>query len=164
MDGPPPAGPDGGPIRPALALGYAVVGFVALAIGGLGVTSLVVNQDVLAVPGPFTQVPGVGGMVLATAAFAGALWPALRRTRPSFVGALIAGLAAVLGYLAGVWIGALIAGVDPTAATAAVGRVATSWFGAVLAVAAFIAGWGGIALVRTRAHRPRWPWEGEEDE
>ncbi|WP_375385796.1 hypothetical protein [uncultured Microbacterium sp.] len=164
MTGQTPAGPDqGGPVRPPLALGYAVVGFVALAICGLGLASLILDQDVISVRG-LGPIPGVLGMIVATAAFSGGLWPALRRPRPSFAGALVAGLAAFLGYLAGVWIGGLFAGVDPAAVTAAAGRVATSWFGLVLAVAGCVAGWGGIALVRTRAHRPRWPWEGNEDE
>ncbi|KAA9108510.1 hypothetical protein F6B43_10495 [Microbacterium rhizomatis] len=146
-----------------MALGYGVVGFVALSICGLGVASLILDEDVISVPG-LGPIPGILGMIVATAGFAGALWPALRRPRPSFVGALVAGLAAFLGYLAGVWSGGLLAGADPAAATAAVGRVATSWFGLVLAVAGAVAGWGAIALVRTRAHRPHWPWEGDEDE
>jgi len=33
----------------------------------------------------------------------------------------------------------------------------------VLAAAA-VAGWAGVALRRTRASRPRWPWEGDESD
>jgi hypothetical protein len=153
----------GGPIRPVIALGYAVVGFAALAICGLGMTSLITDTDVIAVPG-LGPIPGILGMILATAGFAGALWPFLRAERPPFFGAFAAAAVAMFAYLVGVAIGGLLSGADPAAAAAAAGGVATSWFGLVLAVAAFAAGWAGIALVRTRAHRPRWPWEVDGDE
>ena len=55
-------------------------------------------------------------------------------------------------------------GADLAVAAAVAGRIATTWFGVVVAAAALIAAWGGIALVRTRAQRPRWPWEDEFDE
>ena len=45
----------------------------------------------------------------------------------------------------------------------AAGAFATSWFAVVLASTALIAGWTAVALVRTRAGRPRWPWEDRSD-
>jgi hypothetical protein len=152
----------GGPVRPVVALGLGVVSYAALAIFGLGMVSLVLNRDVIEVR-DLGQVPGVIGMLLSTALFAGAMWPVLRSARPSYVGALGGAAAAYLGYLAGLLFGAVVSGADPAAAFAAVGNVAVSWFGAVLAVAGGIAGWGAIALVRTRAGRPRWPWEDDEE-
>ena len=125
-------------------------------------TSLATNQDVISVPG-LGQIPGIVGMSLSTLAFAGGLWVAVRRAQPSFWGVLGAVVGAFLGYLAGVWFGALIGGADIAAATAAVGMLATSWFGAVIVAAALVAAWGGVALVRTRAQRPRWPWEREDE-
>jgi hypothetical protein len=156
-------GGGGGPIRPLVALGLALVTFVALLVCGLGVVSLVTDQDVISAPG-FGQAPGVLGCVVAAAAFAGTLWASVRRPRPSFWGALWTAAATFLGYLAGVAIGALAQGADPALTASAVGHLATTWFGVVVAAAALVSGWGGIALVRTRAHRPRWPWEGDDEE
>ena len=160
----PGGAPDpGGPVRPIIALGYAVVGYAALAICGLGMTSLVTNTDVIAVPG-LGQIPGIVGMIFAVAGFASALWPFLRAEHPPFSGAFAVAAVAMFAYLVGVAIGGLVSGAGPAAAAAAAGGVATSWFGLVLVVAAFAAAWAGIALVRTRARRPRWPWEHDTDE
>lgn len=161
MTGASPA--EGGPVRRSIAVAFASVGFVALAICGLGVTSLVLDEDVISTPGG-GQVPGIVGMIVALAVFAGSLAVALRAPHPSFWNAPVVALAVFLLYGGGVAIGAAIAGVDPAAAVAAAGRTLVSWFGVIVAAAAVIAAWAGIALVRTRARRPRWGWEGDEDE
>lgn len=153
----------GGSVRPAVALAFATVGFVALAIFGLGLTSLATNRDVISVPG-LGQLPGILGMTASAIGFAVTLWSAVRGPHPSFWSAAACTAVAFLGYLAGVWIGALVNGADPAAAAEAAGRLATEWFGLVVLLAALVAAWGGIALVRTRAGRPRWPWEDEDDQ
>ncbi len=68
------------------------------------------------------------------------------------------------GGVAAIFVGAVATGADLAVASSVAGRIATTWFGVVVAAAALIAAWGGIALVRTRAQRPRWPWEDEFDE
>ena len=83
---------------------------------------------------------------------------------PSYWGAAWTTAAAFLAYVGGVWFAALFTGADLGVATAVAGRLATSWFGVSVAAAAFVSAWAGIALVRTRAHRPRWPWEDDFDE
>lgn len=146
--------------------------FIALLIFGLGMLSLLLGEDVIATPG-LGQWPGILATVLATAAFAGALWIAIRprqpaagqaRPEPSYWGAAWTTAATFLAYLVGVSIGAASSGGDVAVAVAVAGRIATTWFGVVVAAAAVIPAWGGIALVRTRARRPRWPWEDEFDE
>jgi hypothetical protein len=182
---------EGGPVRPLTALAFATVGFVALAIFGLGMTSLATDEDVIATPG-LGQIPGATGFLLATLAFAGGLWSAIGRAdrtdaaasageqtprspglgaggsgsargagpgHPSFWGSAWTTLACYVAYVGGVWLAALVTGADLAVATAAAGRLATSWFGVAVAAAAFVCAWSGIALVRTRARRPRWPWE-----
>jgi hypothetical protein len=72
-------------------------------------------------------------------------------------------VATVLAYLVGVLAGGVLSGVDGARIVAAVGAFATSWFAVVLAAAALVGGWGAIALVRTAAERPRWPWERDDD-
>ncbi|WP_374976984.1 hypothetical protein ACEYYH_03915 [Microbacterium trichothecenolyticum] len=159
-------GPSQGPVRPPVALAFATMGFVALLIFGLGMTSLVTGAAVIATPG-LGQAPGITGVVCATLAFAGGLWAAIARAgtrHPSYWGAAWTTAATFLAYLGGVWFGAVFTGADLGAATAVVGRLATTWFGVAVAAAAFVSSWSGIALVRTRARRPRWPWEDEFDE
>ena len=154
---------EGGPVRPIVALGLSIAAFVALLICGLGMMSLLLDQDVLGVPG-LGQVPGILGTAFTTAGFAVSLGLWLRRPHPSFWGAAVAALVCLLAYIFGVWFGAVLAGADLAAAAAAAGGVVTSWFGVVIAASGAICAWGGIALVRTRAQRPRWPWEDPFDE
>lgn len=147
-----------GPVRPPVALAFALLGFVALMIFGLGMTSLATDTDVISTPG-FGQYPGIFGPVFATAAFALTLWAFVRGLHPSFWGALVVALVAFLAYLVGVGLVAMIVGADPAAAIGTVGHLATTWYGGVVFAAALVAAWAGIALVRTHAGRPRWPWE-----
>jgi hypothetical protein len=154
---------EGGPVRPVIALVFATAAFVALLIFGLGMTSLVLSEDVVSTPG-LGQIPGITATVLATAAFAGGLWATIRRSPASYGGSAWTTAATYLAYAGGLWAGAVGTGADLAVAVAIAGRVATSWFGVVVAAAAFVTAWGGIALVRTRAGRPRWPWEDEFDE
>lgn len=161
-------------MRPPVALAFATIGFAALTIFGLGMVSLATGEDVIATPG-LGQIPGIVGVILAVLAFAGGLWASIGRTGarmdavtpgeraatrgPSFWGVVWTTAAAFLAYVGGVWLAAIVTGADLGVATGVAGRLATSWFGAVVAAAAFVSAWAGIALVRTRARRPRWPWE-----
>ena len=125
--------------------------------------SLAVGADIVEARG-LGQIPGIVATALATAAFALSLWLTLRRQHPSFWGALWAALACYVVYVVSMWIGVLSTGADLAVATGVAGRIATTWFGGVVAASGAVAAWGGIALVRTRAQRPRWPWEDEFDE
>ncbi|WP_425840178.1 DUF6121 family protein [Microbacterium sp. PA5] len=158
---PGPAAP--GPVRPLAALAYGTAGFVALVIAGFGLTSLVTDTEVIAVPG-LGALPGAAGVVAATAAFVAVTWLIVRSARPAY-GATAAVIPAVLlAHLAGVWLGAIVVGTDPARAAAAAGGFAISPFAAVLLASAFVCAWAAVALVRTRASRPRWPWEGEDED
>jgi hypothetical protein len=159
------ANPDstGGAVRPIVALGLATLSFIALLNFGLGMVSLALSADIVEVPG-IGQIPGIVATAFTTAVFALALWVTLRRQHPSFWGALWAAIACYVVYIVTIWIGVAGTGAGLPVATEVAGRIATSWFGAVVAATAAVAAWGGIALVRTRAQRPRWPWEDEFDE
>jgi hypothetical protein len=156
-------GSSGGPVRPQVALGLATVTFIALLIFGLGMVSLVLSADIVEVPG-LGQVPGIVATALTTVAFGVSTWLAVHRPQPSYWGALWTALTCYLVYVVTMWLGILVASGEPAVASEVAGRIATTWFGAVVAVAAAIAAWGGIALVRSRSGRPRWPWEDEFDE
>ncbi len=157
----------GGPVRPVVALALASISFIALLIFGFGMLSLALNADVIAAPG-LGPVPGVIGVVLALGAFAATLWSVLRHAGPerslSSLGAIWTALATASAYVVAIWVGVFFAAADLAVATAAAGRLVTTGFAAVVLGAAAVAAWGGIALVRTRAQRPRWPWEDEFDE
>lgn len=150
------------PVRPSAALAFATAGFAALLIAGLGMTSLLMDAEVIGVEG-LGAVPGAAGFTGAVALFAAVVWAAVRAARPSYGSAAVAAPAALIGYVGGVWLGAVLTGVDVARASAAAGGFATSAFALVLLLVAFAAGWVGVALVRTRAQRPRWPWEGEDE-
>lgn len=157
------ADPSGGPVRPLVALALATVGFIALLIFALGMTSLLLEEDIVQTPG-LGQIPGVFATASATAGFALALWLGLRAARPSYRAALWTAAACYVAYVVALWLGVLVSSGQLPVATEVAGRVATSWFGLVIALAGVVAAAGGIALVRTRSGRPRWPWEDEFDE
>lgn len=165
MSGERPAqdGADRGPVGPGLAVVFAGTGYLALVIMALGVTSLVIDEDVVSTRG-LGALPGVIAIIATVLVFAAGLWNTVRRPHPSFWSALWIALAAFLAYLAALALGALIAGAGFGIALGVSGRIATTWFGVVLVAAASVAAWSGIALVRTRARRPTWPWESEDDE
>lgn len=152
-----------GPVRPAVAVALATVGFFALLIFGLGMLSLLTDRDVVAVPG-LGQIPGVAATAAATLAFAGGLVAALRRPHPSFWAALWIAGGVLAAYAVVLTIAAIATGAALGDAVAAAGGVLASGFAVVIAAAAAVAAWSGIALVRTRAARPRWPWESDADE
>lgn len=141
----------------------ATIGFFALAVFGLGAVSVATDTDIIAVPN-LGQVPGVAGMIAAVVSFALVLWSTLRRSQPSYVATVAIALTAGLAHLVVVWVAVLIGDGDLVLATAVAGDLVRGGASAVIVLAALIAGWGGIALRRTRAEHPRWPWEREEEE
>ncbi len=156
--------PSGGPrepVAPRTALVFAVVGFIALLIFGLGITSLLTSSDLIAVPG-LGELPGVLASLVGLGGFTVTLWAGIRRERPSYGTAVLTAFAAFLAYMLGAAIGALLTGHGIAAALAVVGALVTRWFGLVVFAVAFVAAAGAIALLRSRSGRPRWPWESEE--
>lgn len=141
----------------------ATIGFFALAVFGLGAVSVATDTDIIAVPN-LGQVPGVAGMIAAVVSFALVLWSTLRRSQPSYVATVAIALTAGLAHLVVVWLAVLIGDGDLVLATAVAGDLVRGGASVVIVLAALIAGWGGIALRRTRAEHPRWPWEREEEE
>jgi small-conductance mechanosensitive channel len=130
---------------------------------GLGAVSVATDADIIAVPG-LGAAPGVIGMLAAVLGFALTLWSAIRRAHPSFIATLSIALVTGLAHLAGVWGAVLVGSGNIVIATAVAGDLVRGGASAVLLLAAAIGAWGGIALRRTRAAQPRWPWEGDEDE
>lgn len=150
-------------VSPPVAVAFAAVGFFALVIAGFGMTSLLTETDVIAGPG-HGQIPGIVGVAAATLAFAAVLWTGIRRVPPSYgVSFTVAG-GVLVAFVLGLLVGALIEGSGVAVAIGTAGAFALSWFALVLVLAGFAAAWSGVALVRTHASRPRWPWERDDDE
>ncbi|MGS0562921.1 hypothetical protein [Microbacterium aurugineum] len=141
----------------------ATISFFALAVFGLGALSVATDTDIISTP-DLGQAPGVVGMLAAVVAFAVLLGVTLRTRRPSFVSTITIALVTVLAHLAVVWFAVLLGTSDVVIATAVAGDLVRGGASAVLLAAALIAAWGGVALRRTRAEHPRWPWERDEDE
>jgi len=132
--------------------------FLGFAILGLGMLSYFTDSDILDVPA-LGQYPAVVGMIIAIVVFVTTLIPAVRPQRPAYPASVLVALATALAHLAGVWLAALIGGAGVTAATAAAMQLMLGGSTVVIGLAALVAAWIGIALRRTRAQKPQWPWE-----
>lgn len=145
----------------ALTVGW--VSYAALAILALGMVSYFANVDVIPAEGVYRWA-GIVGMLVSIGAFAGMLGPVLRAPRPSFTSALLVALVAALLHLAAIWVSALIGGGGVAGSTAVASTLILQGGSLSLLLAAFVAAWVAIALRRTRAGRPHWPWEAGADE
>ena len=143
-------------------MALATISYFALAVFGLGALSVATDTDIIAVP-DLGQAPGVIGMAVAVVVFGLMLWSTLRRHRPSYVATIAISLLAALAHLIAVWL-VVLTGSGIVLATAVVGDLVRGGASAILVAAGLIAAWGGIALRRTRAEHPRWPWERDEEE
>ncbi|MEV7693874.1 hypothetical protein AB0N73_11160 [Microbacterium sp. NPDC089189] len=156
-------GESAGPVRPAVALVLTLIGFLAVVIAGFGFVSLATDSDVVSVPslGPL---PGVIAVAGAGAAYAGVTARAVGARHPRYRSAAVVAAAAWAAYgLAGAVAAALGTG-DLVTGAVLLGALWVGWPGLVVAAAAAVAAWSAVALVRTRAGRPQWPWEGDDDE
>jgi len=163
MSSPDPRRPPSAGVSALLALALATIGFFALSIFGLGALSLATDADIITVP-DLGQGPGAVGMAAAVTAFAVSLWVAVRAQHPSFVAVLTIAIVTGLVHLAAVWVAVLLGTSDLILATAVAGDLVRGGASVVLLLAAAVASWSGIALRRTRAQHPRWPWEEHDEE
>lgn len=163
MSSPDPRRPESAGVSALLALALATIGFFALAVFGLGALSFATDADIIATPG-LGQGPGVVGMAAGVVAFAVSLWAAVRAQHPSFLSVVTIVLVTGLAHLAAVWVAVLLGTSDLIVATAVAGDLVRGGTSVVLLAAAAVASWSGIALRRTRAQHPRWPWEEHDQE
>lgn len=161
MPVPDPRGPAPAGVSAILATVMATIGFFALTVFGLGALSIVTDADIISIP-DLGQVPGVVGMIIAIASFAGILWLAVRSTSPRFRSVWTIAVSSALAHLLAVAVAVLVVRGEFVTALAVMGALVTGGASAVILVTAAIAGWAGVALRRTRAARPRWPWEQDE--
>lgn len=137
------------------------IAFFALAVFGLGALSIATDADIIAVPG-LGQAPGVIGMVIAVAVFAGIFWAAVRIKQPRYRSAWTISFATALMHLLGVGLVAAVASGEFVTGLAVMGQLITGGASLVILVVAAVASWAGVALRRTKAKQPRWPWERDD--
>jgi hypothetical protein len=156
-----PRGPEPAGVSAVLAVTLATISFFAMVIAGLGALSVATDADIISVRG-LGQAPGAIGMLAAVVAFGLIEYAAVRIARPLYRSVWITAFATALVHLVVVALGALIAAGDAVAALAVAGDLVQGGASAVILAAAAIAGWGGVALRRTKAKHPTWPWEDDE--
>lgn len=135
--------------------------FFALVVLGFGILTFVSDRDVIAVPG-LGQAPGILGMLAALIAFVGTSRTTLMPDRPTYPPVVVTTLATSLAHLVVVWMAVLIAGHGFVTATSVAGDLIRYGPTMILFFAAAIAAWSGVALRRTRAKSPQWPWERDD--
>ncbi|MGY1553087.1 hypothetical protein ACW5CM_15005 [Microbacterium sp. A588] len=137
------------------------IGFFALAVFGLGALSVATDADIIATPG-LGQAPGVVGMALAVAQFAVLLWMAVRIKNPRYRSVWTIAIMTAFVHLLGVGLVAAVVSGEFVTGLSVIGELITGGASLVIFVVAVLAAWAGVALRRTRAKRPQWPWERDE--
>ena len=144
---------------PAPALvAFASVGYLALLVSGLGFGSLIIDDDVITTAGVSTLAAYVAAGI-SILAFAGFLLGPLRRDRPSFWFAASTALGATAVHALTLGVAVLVSNGDLGVVGGVLSEVLVGWVSPLILVAALVASWAAIAVRRTAAHRPRWPWE-----
>lgn len=145
-----------------LSLALSAVVFGALMIAGLGVVTLLSDEEIFVLPqlGPL---PGALAMLGAIGVWTGVLAVA-RDRHPGLARAFLAAFGALLAYSLGALLGVLIRGFDLISALGAVGRLYQVGFAWIIGVSALLAAVGFIVLLRWNAPRARWPWERDEQD
>ncbi|MBD3751272.1 MAG: hypothetical protein IE935_02255 [Micrococcales bacterium] len=148
--------------RRAAATAAGVVLFATVLIAAFGFVSLLLDEDVIVTPS-LGQVPGVIAVGASLASMALTIW--VRMPAPGVWGTLLwSGLAAFLGYLAGLGVASVFATADGLLALSAIGRAATTWRGLVVIAAAILGAAMALAIARGAGENARWPWERDDDE
>lgn len=156
-----PAGGGHG-VGPGVAVALTTVGFLALAIAGLGLVSLLADVEVIAVPG-LGPAPGAVALAAGGAAFALSLWRSVHTPRPGYVRVIGVVVATAVAYAAAAGLTALVVTGGLGTAVGLLASLLVGWPGLIVAASAVVSAWSAIALVRTRSGRPRWSWESERD-
>lgn len=149
-------------ISAGAAAALATAAYGALLVCALGIITLWTDAPLIDLP-QIGAVPVMLAGVFALAAFICMLLRALRPPRPAYTTAIAVALVAALVHLAALWVAVALFGGDAASATAAVAQSVTGWSSATVLVLAAACAWAGVALRRTEADRPRWPWEEDDD-
>ncbi|GGO67049.1 hypothetical protein GCM10010910_27950 [Microbacterium nanhaiense] len=144
-----------------LLVAFATIGYLALLVAGLGVASAVVDDDIISTPG-VSLVAAYLAAGVAIAAFALLLAGPVSRERPSYWAAASTALGSAGIYTIALAIAAFVSSGDLSTTGSVLREVLLGWVVPVVLGSALVAAWAGIALRRTAARPPRWPWEDDE--
>lgn len=145
-------------VSAAAVAGLGGAAYGALLVCAAGFVTLWNDAPVIDVPG-LGAVPTMLAAVAAVFAFGGALHRAARPARPAYTSAIAVALTAGLTHLVSLWVFAVVFGAGLGAAVAAAAESVTGGFSILVVLLAAACAWSGVALRRTEADRPRWPWE-----
>lgn len=140
---------------------FASIGYLALLVAGLGVASAIIDDDVISTPGVSLVAAYVAAGV-AIVAFALLLAGPASRERPSYWAAASTALGSAGLYTLALAAAVFVSSGDLSTTGSVLREVLVGWVVPVVLGAALVAAWAGIALRRTAASRPRWPWEDDE--
>lgn len=148
-------------LRPGWAAVVAITLFFALVIAGWGMLSLILDENVIIVPG-LGQLPGLlatasAGLVVAATAARGA-------GRGILVTTVIATAGAYLVSVLVLGISVAVVTSDLGRSLAVTARAASAWPGAVIAGSALCASILGAIAGRGSSVTARWPWERDDPE
>ena len=142
-------------------IAFASVGYLALLVAGLGIASVIADDDVISTP-EVSLVAAYTAAGLAIVGFALLLLAPLSHARPSYWSAVSTGVGSAGLYVIALGIGVLLSSGELSLVAAVLREVLLGWVVPVVLGSALIAAWAAIAMRRTAASRPRWPWEDEE--
>lgn len=145
-------------MSPGALTAFATVAYGALLICVTGFVALLADADVVSVAG-VGPVPGALAVLVSVLAFAGSAYRALRVDRPVYPSAAVVGAVAAGAHLIGLWVLAALFGSGLGTAAAAAAGALLSWTTPTFFLVAAACAWAAVAMRRTRAHPPQWPWE-----
>lgn len=145
-------------MHPGALTAFATVAYGALVICVTGFVSLLTDTEVIAVPG-VGAVPGALAVVVSAVAFAGSTYGAVRVDRPRYPSAATVAVVTAAAHLVSLWALALLFGAGLGTATAGIAGAMTSWTSPTFLAVSAACAWGAVAIRRTRARPPQWPWE-----
>lgn len=144
-----------------LLVALASIVYLAMLVAGLGVASAITDEDIISTPG-VSIVAAYAAAAAAIAAFALLLVGPVSREKSSYWSAASTAIGCAGIYTIALAIGVFVSSADLSLMGSVLSEVLVGWVVPVVLGSAFVVAWGTIAMRRTEAKPPHWPWEDEE--
>jgi hypothetical protein len=144
-----------------MLVGFASIGYLALLVAGLGTASAIADDDIISTPG-VSLVAAYAAAGVAIVAFALLLAGPVSRERPGYWAAASTAVGSAGLYTIALAIAVFVSSGDLSTTGSVLREVLVGWVVPVVLGSALVAAWAAIALRRTSARQPRWPWEDDE--
>lgn len=145
-----------------MLVSFASIGYLALLVAGLGIASAIVDDDIISTPGT-SLIAAYAAAGVAIAAFALLLAGPVSRAKPGYWSAVSTAIGSAGVYVIALAVAVFVSSADLSLVGSVLREVLVGWVVPVVLGSAFVAAWAGIALRRTNASQPRWPWEDEDE-